>query len=523
MRAIDYFDQGHDIDPGRIALVDVELGTQQSFAEVKALTEQIAAALQNNGFKNQQPLALYAPNSALLMVVLLALWRANGQWVPVNTRNAVDANAAYLNYVHCEWIFYHSSLADDVAELRARCPGLTKIVCIDKPHGDAPSLADFIGSTEAADFIEPEIDAFGNMQELVGIFPTGGTTGPSKGANVTNLGWGTMIETAADAMGGRTDNPVALVSAPITHAAGPIALSTLSLGATQIILPGFDAERVLCTIEERKVSHMYLPPTALYQLLASPEIIDHDYSSLRIFILVGSPCSPEKLRLAVDTFGPCMCQSYGQVEAPMIVTWLPPEVVAASARGDHPERLASCGKPTRSVKVAVMDDDGNLLPTGEAGEIVVRGVLVSHSYFEKPEATAEVRTFGWHHTGDVAKFDKDGFLYIVDRKKDMVVSGGFNVFTTEVEAAITELAEVLECAVIGIPHDKWGEQVHAIVVTNGGIDAEAIIAHTKARLGGVKAPKSVQFIDSIPRTAAGKMDKKALRIEHWGENVRMVN
>jgi fatty-acyl-CoA synthase len=522
VRAIDYFDRGHDLDPARAALIDADTGQVFSFAETKRLTEQLAAALGANGFQNQDPIALFAPNSAQLMVVLLAIWRANGRWVPVNIRNAIDANAGYLNYVRCEWLFYHSSLAEDVAELRKHCPKLSKIVCLDKPHGEAPSLDAFIGGVTAADFVEPCVDAFGNMQDLVGIFPTGGTTGPSKGANVTNLGWGTMIETAADAMGGRTADPVALVSAPITHAAGPIALSTLSLGATQVILPGFDAERVLRTIAERRISHMYLPPTALYQLLASHEINSHDYTSLRIFILVGSPCSPEKLRLAVDTFGPCMCQSYGQVECPMIVTWLPPEVVAAAAHGDHPERLASCGKPTRSVKVAVMDDDGNLLATGDSGEIVVRGVLVSDSYFEMPEATEEIRKFGWHHTGDVAKFDTDGFLYIVDRKKDMVVSGGFNVFTTEVEAAITELAQVRECAVIGIPHDKWGEQVHAIVVADG-IDAGQIIAHAKAKLGGVKAPKSVQFIDSIPRTAAGKMDKKALRVEHWGENARMVN
>jgi acyl-CoA synthetase (AMP-forming)/AMP-acid ligase II len=147
---------------------------------------------------------------------------------------------------------------------------------------------------------------------------------------------------------------------------------------------------------------------------------------------------------------------------------------------------------------------------------------VSHSYFEKPEETAEVRKFGWHHTGDVGKFDEDGYLYIVDRKKDMVVSGGFNVFTSEVEAAVTEIAEVRECAVIGIPHEKWGEQVHAIVVADG-IDEATVIAHCKARLGGVKAPKSVAFVDAIPRTAAGKMDKKALRIPYWGENARMVN
>jgi fatty-acyl-CoA synthase len=522
MRAIDYFDRGHDLDPNRTALIDADLGTAQSFAEVKTLTEQIAAALQAHGFKNQQPAALYAPNSSQLMITLLAFWRANGVWIPVNTRNAIDANAAYLNYVRCEWMFYHSSLGDEVRQIVALCPGMNKLVCLDRADGDVPSLESFIGTATATDFVTPEIDAFGNLGDLVGIIPTGGTTGPSKGANVTNLGWGTMIETAADAMAGRTDNPVALVSAPITHAAGPIALSTLSLGATQVILPGFDGDRVLRTIAERKITHMYLPPTALYQLLASPEISQHDYASLRIFILVGSAVSPEKLRIAVETFGPCMCQGYGQVEAPMIVTWLPPEIVAAAARGDHPERLASCGKPTRSVQVGIMDDEGNLLPPGESGEIVVRGALVTHSYFEKPEATAEVRTFGWHHTGDVARRDTDGFLYIVDRKKDMVVSGGFNVFTTEVEAAITELAQVRECAVIGIPHDKWGEQVHAIVVADG-IDAAAIIAHTKNRLGGVKAPKSVQFIDSIPRTAAGKMDKKALRVEHWGENVRMVN
>lgn len=521
MRAIDYFDRGHDRNPARTAIVDTVTGRTYSFAEVKALTERIAAAMQKHGFASQDLLGLYGPNDGMLLVVLLAMWRANGKWIPVNTRNAIDANAGYINYVRCQWLFYHSSLAGDVASLRERCPTLTNFVCIDQPMGDDLSLDQFMDGVTAADFIEPEIDAFGNMHELVGIFPTGGTTGPSKGANVTNLGWGTMIETASDAMGGRTDNPVALVSAPITHAAGPICLATMSLGATQVILPGFDADKVLRAIDHYKISHMYLPPTALYQCLASAEIDSHDYSSLRIFILVGSPCSPEKLRQAVEIFGPCMCQSYGQVECPMIVAWFPPEDVARFAR-EAPEKLASCGKITRSIKVALLDDDGNQVPQGESGEICARGVLVSHSYFEKPEETAEVRKFGWHHTGDVGKFDAEGYLYIVDRKKDMVVTGGFNVFTTEVEAAITELPQVRECCVFGIPHEKWGEQVHAVVVAEG-IDEAAIIAHTKARLGGVKAPKSVAFIDSIPRTAAGKMDKKALRLPYWGGSDRMVN
>ena len=521
MRAIDYFDRGHDRDPARLAIVDTESGLKLTFAETKALTERMAAALQKHGFENQDLLGMYGPNDGMLLVMVLAMWRANGKWIPVNTRNAIDANAAYINYVRLKWMVYHSSKADEVQQLKDLCPTLQHFVCLDQRLGDDPSLEEFMAGVTAADFVEPEIDAFGNLMDMVGIFPTGGTTGPSKGANVTNLGWGTMIETAADGMGGRTDNPVALVSAPITHAAGPIALSTLSLGATQVILPGFDAERVLRTIAEYKVTHMYLPPTALYQLLASPEIGMHDYSSLRIFILVGSPCSPEKLRQAVEIFGPCMCQAYGHVECPMIVAWFPPEDVARFA-AEAPEKLAACGKPTRSIKVALLDDDGNHVPLGEAGEICARGALVTHSYFEKPEETAEIRKFGWHHTGDVGKFDKDGYLYIVDRKKDMVVSGGFNVFTAEVEAAVTELAQVREAVVFGIPHEKWGEMVHASVVAEG-ITAEEIIAYTKQRLGGVKAPKSIEFVDSIPRTAAGKMDKKELRKKYWGDAQRMVN
>ena len=515
MRSIDYFDRGHDLAPHRTALIDVASGETYSFAETKARSQQIAAALAKHGFKSQQPLAIFAPNSAMAMILLLACWRANGQWIPVNTRNAVDANAMYLAYVDCEWMFYDRGQEADVEEICKACPALTHLVCIDE-------LDAFLGGTTAKDFIEADLDPFGNLDELVGIIPTGGTTGPSKGAMITNLGWGTMIETASDAMAGRTDDPIALVSAPITHAAGPVALATMCFGATQVILPYFEPEKVLRCIDQYRVSHMYLPPTALYSLLGSPELRQHDTSSLRIFVLVGSPVSPEKLRLAVETFGPCMCQCYGQVECPMVITWLPPEVVADAAAGNYSERLASCGQPTRPIRVELLDDAGNPVQPGEAGEICVRGPLVSKGYYKDPEATAEIRTHGWHHTGDVARRDEHGFLYIVDRKKDMIVSGGFNVFTAEVEAAITELPQVHECAVIGIPHEKWGEAVHAIVVADDA-DEQAIIAHTKVRLGSVKAPKTVEFVRSIPRTAAGKIDKKALRSRHWGEKTRMVN
>ncbi len=518
MRSIDYFDKGADLYPDRDCIIEGD--RKWSFSQVKSLTERIARAMYANGFENQQQVALYSPNSADVLIALLAIWRANGVWIPVNTRNAIDANAAYLNYVGCTWLIYDSSLEADVAELKSRTPGLTNFVCLDKPHDGAPSMDAFIDGVDDGPLPIVE-NAFGNLDELVGIFPTGGTTGPSKGVNVNNLGWGTMLQTAGHALGGRTDNPVNLVVAPITHAAGPVALATMSFGATQVIMPGFDADKVLANIETYQVSHMYLPPTALYGLLGSAELGKRDVSSLRIFVLVGSPVSPEKFRQGVEAFGPVMCQSYGQMECPMFVTWLPPELAAAAANGDHPERLASCGRPTGAIRVGIMDDDGKLLPNGERGEIVVRGALVSHSYFQKPDATAEIRTHGWHHTGDIGYRDDDGFIYIVDRKKDMVITGGFNVFTAEVEAAITELSQVRECAVFGVPHDKWGEQVHAEVIADGVTEAE-IIAHAKARLGSVKAPKSVAFITEIPRTPAGKMDKKVLRARHWAGD-RLVN
>jgi acyl-CoA synthetase (AMP-forming)/AMP-acid ligase II len=268
-----------------------------------------------------------------------------------------------------------------------------------------------------------------------------------------------------------------------------------------------------------------LPPTAYYALLAHPKLGDFNYSSLRRMLIAAAPVSPDKFKRGIEVFGPCLCQSYGQTEAPMYMTFLDPVTVAAAAAGDHPERLKSCGKPTLAVRLAIMDDDGKLLPPLEAGEIVARGALVGAGYYNLPEATAEIRTHGWHHTGDVGYRDKDGFFYIVDRKKDMIITGGFNVYCAEVEACVMELPQVRECAVIGVPDEKWGEAVKAIIVLCEGEDLNeaAIIAHCKTRLGGVKSPKSVEFWSEIPKTAAAKTDKKAIRKSYWEGADRAVH
>jgi acyl-CoA synthetase (AMP-forming)/AMP-acid ligase II len=220
-----------------------------------------------------------------------------------------------------------------------------------------------------------------------------------------------------------------------------------------------------------------------------------------------------------------MCQSYGQTEAPMLLTWLGPATVAASAAGDHPDRLRSCGKPTSAVLIAIMNDTGEILPPRQCGEIVARGTLVTGGYHNLPEATAEIRAHGWHHTGDVGYLDEDGYVYIVDRKKDMIISGGFNVYCAEVESAIMALPGVQECAVIGVPDEKWGEAVKAIVVLKDGesLIEEAVLAHCKATLGGVKSPKSVEFWREIPKTPVGKLDRKSMRKPYWADADREVH
>jgi fatty-acyl-CoA synthase len=524
MRAIDYFDKGAEANLDRTAVIATDGEACWSGREMHSATENLARALCASGLRDQEPAGIYSHNDARVLFCMLGIMRAGAVWVPINYRNAIDANLEYMNYVEMAWLFYHSRFHDTVIEIKRRVPSLRGMICLDREDGDHPSLDAFMEQGTATE-IPDWGDAYGNPDRLAGLVPTGGTTGPAKGVRVTNLALGTMTELATHYWVGDVEHPVCLNTAPLSHAAGVLAFVMCSVGATHVIMPKFDALEVLCNIERYRVTHLYLPPTALYNLLAHPQVRDFDYSSLRGFLLAGSPVAPDKLKSAVEIFGPCMCQSYGQTEAPMMLTFLDSKTVAAAAAGDHPERLASCGKPTLAVRLAIMDDTGKILPPGERGEVVARGSLICGGYYKMPEATAEIRTHGWHHTGDVGYLDEEGYVYIVDRKKDMIISGGFNIYCAEVEAAVMALPEVHECAVIGVPHDIWGEAVKAFVVLRPGVSSSeaAIISHCKQKLGGVKTPKSVEFSAEIPKTAAGKIDRKKMRARFWEDAGRQVH
>jgi fatty-acyl-CoA synthase len=522
MRAIDYFDKAAEEYAGRTALVD---GTvRYSYAELRKATEALANAMRASGLGPEHRAAIYSVNDARVLVCMLGIMRAGGTWVPINHRNAIDANVEFMNYAEVRWLFYHSSFQAEVEQVRKLVPSVTRLICIDASARGEPSLEQLMiqnGALEEVDWGDP----LGNPDRLVGLVPTGGTTGPAKGVRVTTVPWGMFVEMVGHYWRCDGIDSVCLSTAPLSHAAGVVSFAMFTLGATNVVMPRFDVSEVLQNIERFGVTHLFLPPTAFYALLDHPRVRDFNYSTLRVLLLAASPVSPDRVKQGVEIFGPCVCQSYGQTEAPMLMTWLDQKTVAAAAAGDHPERLRSCGKATYGVRLAIMDEQGRLLPVNQTGEIVARGSLVTPGYHNLPEATAEIRKFGWHHTGDVGYQDADGFFYIVDRKKDMIITGGFNVFSAEVEAAIMSLPEVFECAVIGVPDEKWGEAVKAMVVVRKGqsLTEDVVVARCRAKLGGVKSPKTVEFVAEIPKTPAGKIDRKLLRAPYWAGMGRAVH
>jgi len=313
-----------------------------------------------------------------------------------------------------------------------------------------------------------------------------------------------------------------LAMTPITHAAGVMIMPVLLRSGTYVMSKGFDADRFLDIVARHRITATFLVPTMIYVLLDHPSLAGADLSSLQLIIYGAAPMSPARLKEGMQVFGPVFMQIYAQSEAPNALTVL--------RRIDHdperfPQRLASCGRPIGNSQVRLLDDQGNEVPTGEVGEICVRGPLVMKGYWNKPEESAKALRHGWLYTGDLARADEDGFLYIVDRSKDMIISGGFNVYPREVEDVLTQHPAVSAAAVIGVPDAKWGEAVKAVVVLRAGasVTPEELIALVRAHKGEVQAPKSVDFADSLPVTGLGKPDKKALRALYWGGQDRAVH
>jgi acyl-CoA synthetase (AMP-forming)/AMP-acid ligase II len=514
VRIIDYFRQGARRDPERLAFVDE--GGNLSWAETDRRVEAVAAALADAGLAAGDRIGVYSPNDRQAFVAILAAFRLGAVWVPINARNNKAANEHWLALSGCQALFYHGSLESEALALAPVLSEPRLMVCIDSDGASGTLSLEQFAARGRAPAPEPP-DGAG---VIANVFPTGGTTGLSRAAQWSLQNWETLIGAFWHNLPS-TETPVHLVAGPMTHAAGVLALCAIPGGATNVILKKASPELILDAIEKYRATHVYLPPTVIYNLLDHPGVRDRDFSSLKYLVIAASPISPARLHEAMEVFGPIICQCYGQAEAPMFLTFLSTRDLL-----DGPEeRWSSCGRSTLAVRLEIMGPDGELFGPRQRGEIVARGNLTMVGYYRNAEATAAMTTNGWRRTGDIGFRDEQGFVYIVDRAKDMIITGGFNVFSVEVEQVILEHPAVLDCAVIGIPDPKWGEAVSAIVELKSGADCSEseIIALVRARLGSIHAPKTVEVWPALPRSPAGKVVKAEIRERYWRGRPRAVS
>jgi acyl-CoA synthetase (AMP-forming)/AMP-acid ligase II len=518
MQLIDLFDRGATYGEDEPCLVEPG-GRALSYAAVADLSHRIANGLRAAGIARDGKVGLLAGNHLLTFAAVLGIVRSPGTWLPVNARNSAEENVNILARGGCEFLFLTSQFASQLPLLREAIPALRGAVCIDAELPGAPGLEAWAAKQSPQPF---RSDA--RTDDVVAIRGTGGTTGLPKGVLITHRNYAAMFANWYAAMPVR-ERPVHLVVAPLTHAAGAVTFATCAYGGSNVILPTADPEAIIDAIRRYRVTQLFMPPTAIYKLLAHPKVRDGDYRSLRYFVYSAAPMSVDKLRESLDVFGPVMVQAYGQAEAPFVCTVLTPEDHVRIL--DEPalaHRLASCGRASPFVRVAVMGPTGELLPTGERGEIVVQGDLVMKGYYQDPEKTAQSLKDGWLHTGDVGYRDADGYFYIVDRMKDLIVSGGFNISPSEVEQVLWAHPAVNDCAVVGVPDAHWGEAVKAVVELKPGAewDGEAALGYCRERLGGMKAPKSIEVWDQLPRSAVGKVLKREIRERYWAGQARRV-
>ncbi|MEI7447485.1 MAG: AMP-binding protein [Burkholderiales bacterium] len=410
-------------------------------------------------------------------------------------------------------VFDPTAHGERAARLAARRPGLRLLSL-----GPSPIAADLLA--DAASRAPMPLVSRARADDVCNLTYTGGTSGRPKGVMSTHRVRATMVMSELAEWDWPAE-PRFLAITPITHAAGAIVLPVLLRSGTVIVARGFEPARFAALVRAHRATMSFLVPTMLYRLLDDPGLDTDALATLETVIYGASPIAPARLAEAVRRLGPRFMQLYGQTESPNCITVL--------RRSDHdpdrhPERLASCGVPIGPIRVALLDEAGHEVPDGEVGEICVRGPLVMAGYWNRPEETAQAFRHGWLHTGDLARRDADGFLYIVDRSKDMIVSGGFNVFPREVEDVLTAHPAVAAAGVIGVPDATWGEAVKAVVVLRPGASASAaeLIALVRERKGPVQAPKTVDFVEALPLTGLGKPDKKALRARYWAGSDRGV-
>src|SRR3954449_5534378 len=485
-------------------------------AEVSQRISQYVQAFEDLGAGRGTAGALLALNRPEVLFILAGGQTQGYRRTSLHPLGSLDDHAYVINDAEISTLIVDPLFTERALGLLDKCPGLKQVLTI----GPVPDALAHVGKdlvAEAAKYDPQPLEAVVLPPDhMTSITYTGGTTGSPKGVIGLVQSFTTMQQIQL-AEWEWPESPRFLLCTPLSHAGAAFFGPTVIKGGSLHVMAKFDPGEVLAFIEEHKITATMLVPSMLYGLMDHPDSRTRDLSSLETVYYGASAINPVRLKEAIDRFGPIFAQYYGQSEAPMVITYL--------AKSEHDEkRLTSCGRPTVFARTALIGDDGNPVPQGEVGEICVSGPLLAGGYLNKPEATAETFRDGWMHTGDLAREDEDGFWYIVDRTKDMIVTGGFNVFPREVEDVVAEHPSVAQVCVIGTPDEKWGEAVTAVVVLRPDADrseesvarmTSEIQAAVKERKGSVQSPKQVIVVDSVPLTALGKPDKKSVRAQFW--------
>lgn len=483
----------------------------RTFSEYADRVARLAGALRELGVADGERVGILAKNSDTYLEALLAVPWANGVVNPINYRWSLAEITYPLKESETEILLVDDTFAASVSELRQACERLRVVIYM----GDGPPPFD--GGIAYEDLIAgtaPLADAVRGGHALAGLFYTGGTTGFPKGVMLSHAN--IMIS----ALGSQASCPYvvpkgrALHVAPMFHMADfAFWVAHSMLGGAHVVLPGFDPPEVMAAIDEHRVTNVVLVSSMIRMLVDHPERARFDLSSVRYIVYGAEPITEVLLRRAMSAFPRAeFVQCYGMTELAPMATMLSGE--------DHRQGtlLRSAGRAVAHAEVRVVDQRGHEVPRGTVGEVVVRGGHVMLGYWKKPEATANALQDGWMHTGDGGYMDDDGYLFISDRIKDMIISGGENVYTAEVENAVAQHPAVAACAVIGVPDERWGERVHAIVVVKPSAQApteEQIREHSKGLIAGYKSPRSVEFVEALPISGTGKVDKRQLRASFW--------
>jgi acyl-CoA synthetase (AMP-forming)/AMP-acid ligase II len=506
--------------PGNLAVVH---GPRRlTYAQFNARVNRLANALARLGIRRGDHVAVLQYNYPETLESMFACFKAGCAVVPINFRLHPNEYGFIIDHSESKAVILSGEFNDGVLAIRDRIPGAQHLITL--AGGRGPLL-----HYEALLAAEPPAwqDVAAHPDDVAWLFYTSGTTGLPKGAMLTHRNLLAMtMNVYADICPGLGPTDVALHAAPLSHGSGLYALPNVGKAAANVILEAksFDPELVLATIEQYRVTNMFAAPTMVTRMVESPAIDRHDPRSLRACIYGGGPMLVEDLKTAMRVLGPCLVQLYGQAESPMTITYLPHRDHVLDGTAEQEGRLASAGFARTDVEVRVVGPDEAELSPGEVGEIVTRSDLVMKGYWRNPQATAEAIRDGWLHTGDLGSMDDAGYLFILDRSKDMIISGGENIYPREIEEVIIRHSAVREVAVIGVPDPKWGEAVKAIVAVKPGaaLTEEDVITWCQEALASYKKPRSVEFVAELPKNNYGKVLKRELRAQYWQGRDRLV-